>query len=125
MLSIQIKMQKKNIGYDGIRTHNLDFGEGFRDLFTGTSLLMFKQLIHYLAKKQNNITVCTVLNFNAVFHFCLQINKANIIERYIHYMSITNTIAIYLIFLAYINFTKFENLIKYCCCRPRLTSLFP
>ena len=40
-------------------------------------------------------------------------------------MSITNTIAIYLIFLAYINFTKFENLIKYCCCRPRLTSLFP
>ena len=38
-------------------------------------------------------------------------------------MSITNTIATYLIILAYINFTKFENLIKYCCCRPRLTSL--
>ena len=38
-------------------------------------------------------------------------------------MSITHTIATYLIILAYINFTKFENLIKYCCCRPRLTSL--
>ena len=38
-------------------------------------------------------------------------------------MSITNTIATYLIILAYINFAKFENLIKYCCCRPRLTSL--
>ena len=38
-------------------------------------------------------------------------------------MSITNTIATYLIILAYINFTKFENLIKYCCCRQRLTSL--
>ena len=38
-------------------------------------------------------------------------------------MSITNTIATYLIILAYINFTKFENLINYCCCRPRLTSL--
>ena len=38
-------------------------------------------------------------------------------------MSITNTIATYLIILAYINFTKFENLIKYCCCRPRLMSL--
>ena len=50
---------------------------------------MFKQLIHYLAKKtkqynhlaQRNFTV---LNFHAVFQFCLQIDKANIIERYIH-----------------------------------------
>ena len=25
------KNVKKNIGYDGIRTHNFDFGEGFRE----------------------------------------------------------------------------------------------
>ena len=28
-------------------------------------------------------------------------------------------------FLAYLIFTEFEILIMYCCCRPRLTSLFP
>ena len=28
-------------------------------------------------------------------------------------------------FLAYLNFTEFEILIMYYCCRPRLTSLFP
>ena len=52
---------------------------------------MFKQSIHYLAKKQTINLLArgnfTVLNFHAVFHFCLQINKANIIERYIHYVN--------------------------------------
>ena len=89
---------------------------------------MFKQLIHNLAKtKQYNHLAqrnFTILKFHTVFHFCLQINKANIIERYIHYVN-NKHYRHNLIFLAYINFTKFENLIKYCCCRPRLTSLFP
>ena len=40
-------------------------------------------------------------------------------------MKITNTNSIYLMFLAYLNFTEFEILIMYYCCRPRLTSLFP
>ena len=40
-------------------------------------------------------------------------------------MKITNTNAIYLMFLAYLSFTEFKILIVYCCCRPRLTSLFP
>ena len=40
-------------------------------------------------------------------------------------MKITNTNSIYLMFLAYLNFTEFEILIMYYCCRPRPTSLFP
>ena len=40
-------------------------------------------------------------------------------------MKITNTNAIYLMFLAYLSFTEFKILIMYFCCRPRLTSLFP
>ena len=40
-------------------------------------------------------------------------------------MKITNTNTSYLMFLAYLIFTEFEILIMYCCCRPRLTSLFP
>ena len=28
-----------------------------------------------------------MLKLHAVFHFCLQINKANIAERYIHYVN--------------------------------------
>ena len=38
-------------------------------------------------------------------------------------MKITNTNTSYLMFLAYLIFTEIEILIKYCCCRPRLTSL--
>ena len=60
----------------------------------------------------------------AVFHFSLQIDKANIIERYNHYVNY-NTNLTYLMFLAYLFFTVFEILSMYCCCRPRLTSLFP
>ena len=40
-------------------------------------------------------------------------------------MKITNTKTSYLMFLAYLDFTEFEILIMYCCCRPRFTSLFP
>ena len=40
-------------------------------------------------------------------------------------MKITNTNTSFLMFLAYLIFTEFEILIMYCCCRPRLTSLFP
>ena len=40
-------------------------------------------------------------------------------------MKITNTNISYLMLLAYLIFTEFEILIMYCCCRPRLTSLFP
>ena len=40
-------------------------------------------------------------------------------------MKITNTNTSYLMFLAYLIFTEFKILIMYCCCRPRLTSLFP
>ena len=40
-------------------------------------------------------------------------------------MKIINTNTSYLMFLAYLIFTEFEILIMYCCCRPRLTSLFP
>ena len=29
----------------------------------------------------------TILKFHAVFHFCLQIDKANIKERYVHYVN--------------------------------------
>ena len=58
-------------------------------MLTGTSLLVFKQLIHNLAKsKQYNQfgpKKFTMFRFHAVFHIGLQIDKANIIERYIHY----------------------------------------
>ena len=53
---------------------------------------MFKQLIQNLAKKnQNNITNLphrnfTMLKLQAVVHFYLQINEANVIEWYIHYI---------------------------------------
>ena len=40
-------------------------------------------------------------------------------------MKITNTNTSYLMFLVYLIFNEFEILIMYCCCRPRLTSLFP
>ena len=50
---------------------------------------MFKQLIHNLAIIKQHLAQrnFTILKFHAVFHFCLQINKANIIERYIHYVN--------------------------------------
>ena len=50
---------------------------------------MFKQLIHNLAKTKqyNHLESLTILKFHAVFHFCLQINKANIVERYILYIN--------------------------------------
>ena len=66
----------------------------------------------------------TVLQFHAVFHFCLQINKANITERYIHYVIYTHYRHLFNISGLH-KFTLIRNLIKYCCCRPRLTSLFP
>ena len=52
---------------------------------------MFKQLTHIFCKNKAILTNLaqinfTILNFHAVFPFCLQINKANIIERYIHYV---------------------------------------
>ena len=40
-------------------------------------------------------------------------------------MLFTNTYTTYLIFPVYLIYTEFEHLIMYCCCRPRLTSLFP
>ena len=39
-------------------------------------------------------------------------------------MLFTNTYTTYLIFPVYLIYTEFEHLIMYCCCRPRLTSLF-
>ena len=58
-------------------------------MFTGTSLLVFKQLIHNLANHSNITNLAqrnfTMFRFHAVFHIGLQIDKANIIERYIHY----------------------------------------
>ena len=65
-----------------------------------------------------------MLIFQAVFHFCLQINEAHIIECYIDF-AITNTYTTYLIFLAYLIFTEFEQISMFCRLGPRLTSLFP
>ena len=53
---------------------------------------MFKQLIRNLAKTMQYINhmaqdYFTILKFHAVFHFCLQIDKANIKERYVHYVN--------------------------------------
>ena len=50
---------------------------------------MLKQLIHNLVKTKQykHLEKLTILKFHAVFHFCLQIDKANIVERYIQYVN--------------------------------------